>query len=110
MMKTIQTFLRTTLAHAQAIVRLRGRGHEPRFLSTAALRIPTQIRDAIAEQQPVVALESAIITHGMPFPDNIQLALEMEAKLRQKVRDSLSLSWTGLAGAALMEEIGRAHV
>lgn len=33
---------------------------------------------------PVVALESTIITHGMPYPDNLDTALEVEHIIRQK--------------------------
>lgn len=34
--------------------------------------------------QPVVALESTVVTHGLPFPQNIQLAEDMEAEVRQQ--------------------------
>ena len=34
--------------------------------------------------QPVVALESTVITHGLPFPQNIQLAEDMEAEVRRQ--------------------------
>jgi pseudouridine-5'-phosphate glycosidase len=50
------------------------------------IRISSRASEAAAEHEPVVALESAIITHGMPFPHNIELALAMEARLREKVR------------------------
>ncbi|RPI81107.1 MAG: pseudouridine-5-phosphate glycosidase, partial [Chloroflexi bacterium] len=30
----------------------------------------------------VVALESTVITHGLPFPDNLQLARDMESEVR----------------------------
>ena len=32
--------------------------------------------------KPVVALESTIISHGMPFPQNVQMALEVEQIIR----------------------------
>lgn len=40
-----------------------------------------------AKQQnlPIVALESAIITHGMPYPDNLDTVLAVENIIRQKV-------------------------
>jgi pseudouridylate synthase len=41
------------------------------------------IIEAISTQQPVVALESAVITHGLPQPENLQLAQEMEATVRE---------------------------
>ena len=35
-------------------------------------------RRALAAGRPVVALESTIITHGMPFPDNAAMAADVE--------------------------------
>ena len=35
------------------------------------------VADAMAENRPVVALESTIITHGMPFPQNLETALRI---------------------------------
>jgi pseudouridine-5'-phosphate glycosidase len=42
-----------------------------------------EVRDALRRGTPVVALESAIITHGMPYPVNLQLAQELEAIVRK---------------------------
>ncbi|XP_029951701.1 pseudouridine-metabolizing bifunctional protein C1861.05 [Salarias fasciatus] len=42
---------------------------------------PTVLR-ALAENKPVVALESTIITHGMPYPHNLRTAKEVEAIVR----------------------------
>ena len=39
---------------------------------------------ALAQRAPVVALESTIITHGLPRPWNLQLALELEEIIRQE--------------------------
>ncbi|MCO5569825.1 hypothetical protein L7F22_023539 [Adiantum nelumboides] len=41
-------------------------------------KIEPNVRRAICESSPVVALESTIITHGMPYPQNIQTAKEVE--------------------------------
>lgn len=41
-----------------------------------------EVRDARAGGQPMVALESTIITHGMPAPDHIETALACEADIR----------------------------
>ncbi len=38
---------------------------------------------AIADGQPVVALESTLITHGLPYPANVETALAMEAAVRE---------------------------
>jgi pseudouridylate synthase len=42
------------------------------------------VRSALAEKRPVVALESTIICHGMPYPQNVETALAVE----QCVRDN----------------------
>ena len=34
---------------------------------------------------PIVALESTIITHGMPYPDNLKTAIQVENVVRKKV-------------------------
>lgn len=39
------------------------------------IKISDEIESALVENRPVVALESTIITHGMPFPVNLQLDL-----------------------------------
>lgn len=36
------------------------------------LRIHPSVSQAMAENKPVVALESTIITHGMPYPHNLR--------------------------------------
>ena len=40
------------------------------------------VKAALSEGRPVVALESTIITHGMPWPGNRDMALEVEAVIR----------------------------
>ena len=47
------------------------------------LNILPEVAQAIAQGQPVVALESTIIAHGMPYPQNVQTALEVEAVIRE---------------------------
>ncbi len=44
--------------------------------------IAEEVQDALAEGRAVVALESTIIAHGLPFPDNLRLANELEAQVR----------------------------
>lgn len=41
-----------------------------------------EVADAVASGEPVVALETTIVTHGMPHPQNIDTALEVEAVVR----------------------------
>ena len=38
------------------------------------LSITPEIQQAIDEGKPVVALESTILSHGMPFPQNVEFA------------------------------------
>jgi pseudouridine-5'-phosphate glycosidase len=47
------------------------------------LSFSKEVEEAIKENKPVVALESTIIAHGFPYPDNIELALEMEEQARK---------------------------
>ena len=42
------------------------------------LDVKPEVAEAIAAGKPVVALESTIISHGMPYPKNVQTALEVE--------------------------------
>jgi pseudouridylate synthase len=46
------------------------------------LNIHPEVAQALAQGAPVVALESTIIAHGMPYPQNVQTALEVEAVIR----------------------------
>jgi pseudouridylate synthase len=46
------------------------------------LNIHPEVVQALAQGLPVVALESTIIAHGMPYPQNVQTALEVEAVIR----------------------------
>lgn len=46
------------------------------------LEIANPVRKALFSGKPVVALESAVITHGLPYPHNQQLALHMEETIR----------------------------
>ncbi len=46
------------------------------------LNIQPEVSAALAQGLPVVALESTIIAHGMPYPQNVQTALEVEAVIR----------------------------
>ncbi|CAN5178334.1 pseudouridine-5'-phosphate glycosidase [soil metagenome] len=45
--------------------------------------IHPEVQQALAEGKPVVALESTIIAHGMPYPQNVQTALGVESIIRE---------------------------
>lgn len=46
------------------------------------LELAPSVAAALADGQPVVALESTIISHGMPYPQNVETALLVEQKIR----------------------------
>lgn len=47
------------------------------------LTITDEVRDALHDGRPVVALESTIISHGMPYPQNVEMATEVERIIRE---------------------------
>ena len=49
---------------------------------TLPLILSPEVEAAKAERRPIVALESTIITHGMPAPENVETALACEADIR----------------------------
>jgi pseudouridine-5'-phosphate glycosidase len=50
--------------------------------ATALLDLSKEVAAALAGQRPVVALESTILTHGMPYPRNLETALRVEKAVR----------------------------
>ncbi|MFA7411380.1 MAG: pseudouridine-5'-phosphate glycosidase [Tissierellaceae bacterium] len=48
------------------------------------LVISSEVKKAIDENRPVVALESTIISHGMPYPQNVETALNVEKIVRDR--------------------------
>ena len=47
------------------------------------LSISDEVKAALAAGKPVVALESTIISHGMPYPQNVETALQVERTIRE---------------------------
>ena len=47
------------------------------------LDVSPEVAKALAEGKPVVALESTIISHGMPYPQNVETALKVEQIIRE---------------------------
>ena len=47
------------------------------------LDIKPEVKEAIEAGKPVVALESTIISHGMPYPQNVETALKVEQIIRE---------------------------
>ena len=47
------------------------------------LDVAPEVAEAVASGKPVVALESTIISHGMPYPQNVETALKVEEIIRE---------------------------
>lgn len=47
------------------------------------LDISTEVKEALEQGKPVVALESTIISHGMPYPQNVETAMNVEKLIRE---------------------------
>jgi pseudouridylate synthase len=62
------------------------------------LKISPAVRDALAAGSPVVALESTIIAHGMPYPQNVETARALEEEVR---REGATPATIAVAGGAL---------
>lgn len=48
------------------------------------LQVSSEVDNALCENKPVVALESTIISHGMPYPKNVETAIAVEKIIREK--------------------------
>lgn len=53
------------------------------YVGGGNLKIAPDVRDALSRGNAVVALESTIISHGMPYPKNLQTAKEVEAIMKE---------------------------
>ena len=53
------------------------------MMTTPPLTYSPEVTEARATGRPIVALESTIITHGMPFPQNVETAMLVETTIRQ---------------------------
>src|SRR5579859_1660722 len=74
-----------------------------------ALEIREEVRAALANGKPVVALESTVIAHGLPRPQNIETALAMEAAVRESgaVPATICILDGRIIVGLTREEIGR---
>lgn len=68
--------------------KLRKLASKPRLFSSLSLPksslldIHPEVQDALHASRPVVALETTLVTHGIPFPLNVELALSLENIVR----------------------------
>ncbi len=46
------------------------------------IKYSPEVAQALADGTPVVALESTVIAHGLPYPQNIETAVKLEAAVR----------------------------
>lgn len=53
-------------------------------MSKPYLVVADEVKRALEERRPVVALESTIISHGMPYPQNVETALHVEHLIRKE--------------------------
>src|SRR4029453_19023282 len=53
-------------------------------LAPRQVRLRLDVAEALARGRPVVALESTLIAHGLPRPDNLALAHDLEAIVREE--------------------------
>src|SRR5437763_16193961 len=49
----------------------------------APIDIADEVRDALAAARPVVALESTIVAHGLPWPENLDIGRALEEEVRR---------------------------
>lgn len=59
------------------------------------LEISKQVRKALKEGRPVIALESTIISHGMPYPQNVETALRCERIARENGAEPATVAVIG---------------
>lgn len=55
----------------------------PRLTRGIALNLSEEVRHALHNNSPVVSLESTIITHGFPYPQNLEMAQKVEQVVRE---------------------------
>src|SRR5437764_10773817 len=48
------------------------------------LKLSNEVQTALQEQRPIVALESTVIAHGLPYPTNVEVAQTMEEVIRNE--------------------------
>ena len=75
-------------------------------------RVSEEVAKALEENKPVIALESTIISHGMPYPQNVETAMKVESIIREHgcipatVGIVVGVGVVGLSGEEI-EEMGK---
>ncbi|WP_420116870.1 pseudouridine-5'-phosphate glycosidase [Micromonospora sp.] len=76
-------------------------------MTTFHIRPGTEVDEALRDGRPVVALESTIVSHGLPRPDNLRVARQIE----QTVRDAGAVPATiGMIAGELVVGLGDAEL
>jgi pseudouridine-5'-phosphate glycosidase len=80
-----------------------------RAMTIPFLQVSPEVARAIHEHQPVVALETAVVTHGLPAPHNLEIAMRCEAIVRAEgaVPATVAMLEGGLRVGLSAEEIER---
>src|SRR5262249_2897684 len=47
------------------------------------IEVADEVRDALAARRPVVALESTLVAHGLPWPENLDIGRALEEEVRR---------------------------
>ena len=68
------------------------------------LQISKKVKKALKEGRPVIALESTIISHGMPYPQNVETALNCERIARENGAEPATIAVIGGKLCAGLEE------
>ena len=63
------------------------------------IALSDEVQAALQAQQPVVALESTVIAHGLPYPANIEVAQAMESTIRAEGAIPATISSVNRIGA-----------
>jgi pseudouridine-5'-phosphate glycosidase len=74
------------------------------------LRIAPRVRAALAAGRPVVALESTVIAHGLPWPENRALALRLEEVVRAGGAEPATIGIIGGEITVGLDEAGIEHL
>ena len=76
------------------------------------VRISDEVKQALSEGRAVVALESTIIAHGMPYPQNVETALKVEQIIRDAgaVPATIAIIGGRLKAGLTPEEIAAAYL
>jgi pseudouridine-5'-phosphate glycosidase/pseudouridine kinase len=72
--RSLRTLGRRNLSYAQ-LQSLKGKN--------ISLDIHPEVEEALAHQKPVVALETALVSHGLPFPQSLDVPLALEEIVRE---------------------------